>query len=141
MMERKRQTRGNGLCSAALSGAASKLGPPGISEGMPDITLIPQQQQSPSPHGRLHAGAGRDAPGCDVSTSKGLSYHSPLDVPLAHLCIHIASCLCLTNSTLTWGGGGHNSEHQRQPKLCSAASRLRELVIIVVPSKKPGSGI
>lgn len=67
-MERKRQTRGNGLCSAALSGAASKLGPPGISEGMPDITLIPQQQQSPPPHGRLHAGAGRDAPGCDVST-------------------------------------------------------------------------
>lgn len=65
-MERRRQTRGNCLCSAALSGAASKLGPPGISVGMPDITLIPQQQKSPTED--FHAGAGRDAPGCDVST-------------------------------------------------------------------------
>lgn len=65
-MERRRQTRGNCLCSAALSGAASKLGPPGVSMGMPDITLIPQQQKSPRED--FHAGAGRDAPGCDVSS-------------------------------------------------------------------------
>lgn len=46
-MERRRQTRGNCLCSAALSGAASELGPLGISVGMPNITLIPRQQNSP----------------------------------------------------------------------------------------------
>lgn len=45
-MERRRQTRGNCLCSAALSGAASELGPLGISVGMPSITLIPRQQNS-----------------------------------------------------------------------------------------------
>lgn len=47
-MERRRQTRGNCLCSAALSGAASELGPLGISVGMPNITFIPQQQNSPT---------------------------------------------------------------------------------------------
>ena len=57
-MERRRQTHGNCLCSAAWSGPASKLGPLGISVGMPDITLIPQQQKSPI----------EDALGCDVST-------------------------------------------------------------------------
>ena len=36
------QTRGNCLCSAALSGAAPQAEPLGISVGMPDITLIPQ---------------------------------------------------------------------------------------------------
>lgn len=46
-MERRRQTRGNCLCSAALSGAAGELGPLGISVGMPNITLIPRQQHSP----------------------------------------------------------------------------------------------
>lgn len=62
-MERRRQTRGNCLCSAALSGAASKPGPLGISVGMPHITLIPQQQNSPAgpPQLQEQAGSPEDA--------------------------------------------------------------------------------
>lgn len=58
-MERRRQTRGNCLCSAALSGAASKRGPLGISVGMPHITLIPQQQNRPAEPFGSRSGQGR----------------------------------------------------------------------------------